>query len=76
MAVRPRDLLIACMASVGFASKGIFAKLLYARGWDYESVLAVRAIVALPLVCAVVIWRTGLASVLRIPRSALIGVWA
>ena len=49
---RHADLLIAAAAAVGFASKGIFAKLLYARGWDFESVLTVRAIVALPIVWA------------------------
>ncbi len=73
---RHADLLIAAAAAVGFASKGIFAKLLYARGWDFESVLTVRAIVALPIVWAWALWRDGLTSIRRVPLTAAAGVAA
>jgi drug/metabolite transporter (DMT)-like permease len=76
VAIRRRDLLIACAAAVGFASKGIFAKLLYARGWDPDSVLTVRALVALPFVCGFALWRTGLAAILRMPLGAVAGAAA
>ena len=36
------------LSACGFASKGIFAKILYAQGWDYQSVLTTRALLALP----------------------------
>ena len=73
MAIRTRDLVIACGAAVGFASKGIFAKLLDARGWDPDSVLTVRAVIALPFVWGFTIWRTGLGAILRVPRTAVLG---
>ncbi|MCX7058424.1 MAG: EamA/RhaT family transporter, partial [Proteobacteria bacterium] len=54
---RHADLMIAAAAAVGFASKGIFAKLLYARGWDFESVLTLRSLGALPIVWIWAVWR-------------------
>ena len=74
--VRRTDLLIACASAIGFASKGIFAKLLYARGWDFESVLTVRAIVALPLVWAWAIARVGASAIWRVPLRAAVGAAA
>jgi len=37
------------IGATGFAVKGVFAKLLYAVGWNFESVLCVRAFCALPI---------------------------
>ncbi len=41
-------LLLAIIGAVGFASKGVFAKALYADGWSVDSVLVLRALYALP----------------------------
>ena len=68
--------LLAGASAVGFASKGIFAKLLYARGWDFESVLTVRAILALPLVWAWSLWRAGPASMRGLRPNAIAGAAA
>jgi len=37
------------VGATGFAVKGVFAKLLYAQGWNFESVLCIRAFCALPI---------------------------
>ncbi len=70
---RHADLMIAAAAAVGFASKGIFAKLLYARGWDFESVLTLRSLGALPIVWIWAVWRAGPTAVCRIPLAAATG---
>ena len=41
--------LLCVVGATGFAVKGIFAKLLYAQGWNFESVLCIRAFTALPI---------------------------
>jgi drug/metabolite transporter (DMT)-like permease len=61
----------AATAAICFASKSIFAKLLYADGWDFESVISTRALLALPLIWATAWWRSG--TFRPAPRSALIG---
>jgi drug/metabolite transporter (DMT)-like permease len=63
----------AATAAICFASKSIFAKLLYADGWDFESVISVRALLALPLIWATAWWRSGQFGFGAAPRSALIG---
>ena len=40
------------LGACGFAAKGIFAKSLYASGWDFQAVLTTRALLALPLMWA------------------------
>lgn len=67
---------IAAAGAFCFATKGIFAKLLYARGWDFESVLVVRAWCALPVMWAWALWRTGPRALFSPPRNALLGAVA
>jgi drug/metabolite transporter (DMT)-like permease len=64
---------IAAAGAFCFATKGIFAKFLYARGWDFESVLVIRAWCALPVMWAWALWRTGPRALFSPPRSALLG---
>lgn len=45
--------------SILLASKGIFAKLLYARGLDFETVVATRAVLAIPGFVLMAMWRRG-----------------
>jgi len=63
----------AATAAICFASKSIFAKLLYADGWDFESVISTRALLALPLIWGTAWWRGGTLRLRAAPRSALIG---
>mgnify|MGYP003338027620 FL=1 len=65
-------LLLAMTGAVGFASKGIFAKALYAGGWSVDSVLLLRALCAVP---CMVVWTivTEGSRVLRIPNVRAIG---
>ena len=39
---------LAMIGAIGFASKGVFAKALYADGWSVETVVLLRALYALP----------------------------
>lgn len=59
-----------------FATKGIFAKLLYAAAWDWESVLVVRAVLAVPVLWVWALWQVGAARLLHPPRSAVLGAAA
>ena len=63
----------AATAAICFASKSIFAKLLYADGWDFESVISTRALLALPLIWGTAWWRSSTFGFRAAPRSALIG---
>jgi drug/metabolite transporter (DMT)-like permease len=54
----------------------VFAKFLYAAGWDFESVLVVRAGLALPLLWAWALWRVGARPLLRAPPRAILGAAA
>jgi len=69
-------LLLAALGAAGFGSKGVFAKFLYAAGWDFESVLAVRSMLALPLVWGWALRRVGPRSLLRAPPGAILGAAA
>lgn len=51
------------LGASGFASKGVFAKLLYADGWSTDAVLTVRSFLALPLVAA---WALGMVGMKRL----------
>ena len=68
--------LLAALGAAGFATKGVFAKFLYGAGWDFESVIIVRALLALPIVWAWALWRVGARSLLRAPPRALLGAAA
>jgi len=60
------------------SAKGIFAKLLYARGVDWQTVTTVRMLLALPLFWIFALWRLGpqpLLQTLR-PRLLLLSVAA
>jgi len=50
---------LAAGGAIGFASKGIFAKFLYAHGLGVEAVLALRSLFSLPLMWAWVLWLHG-----------------
>jgi drug/metabolite transporter (DMT)-like permease len=67
---------IAAFGAFCFATKGIFTKLLYARGWDFESVLTLRAVLALPILWAWALWKVGPAQMLSPPRTPLLGAIA
>jgi drug/metabolite transporter (DMT)-like permease len=60
-------LVLAVIGAVGFASKGVFAKALYADGWSVDSVLVLRAIYALP---CMVIWTIATQGVVTLTRPA------
>lgn len=72
----PRGLafgLVAAMGgAVGFATKGLFAKKLYAHGWTYDSVQVARMALSLPVFWLWGWWRVG-ADLFRLERSALLG---
>ncbi|MFK7887216.1 MAG: DMT family transporter [Gammaproteobacteria bacterium] len=65
--------------SVLLASKGIFAKLLYARGLNFETVVATRAVLAMPGFVLMALWRPGPQPLTTQPprdlwRAALAGI--
>jgi drug/metabolite transporter (DMT)-like permease len=51
----------------------VFAKFLYADGWDFDAVLTTRAVCALPVIAAWAWWRIGAKTLGSAPRSALLG---
>jgi drug/metabolite transporter (DMT)-like permease len=57
----------------GFASKGVFAKLLYADGWSTDAVLTVRSFLALPLVAAWALWMVGAKRLIDVRPQVVIG---
>ena len=65
---------VACVAmgAMLFASKGIFAKTLYAQGVGFEALVAIRAVLALPLFVIFTVSREGSARVLATPRRAVL----
>ena len=65
--------LLAAGGAVGFASKGIFAKFLYARGMSFETLLALRSALSLPVMWAWVLWLRGWDSIRSASRGAVIG---
>lgn len=75
MSLRPRGLafgLVAAMAgAIGFATKGLFAKKLYAHGWTYDAVQVTRMWLALPVFWLWGWWRVGPA-LLKPPPAALV----
>jgi drug/metabolite transporter (DMT)-like permease len=69
----PGGVAIAAFGALCFATKGIFAKFLYAEGWDYESVVVVRAVCALPILWAWALWKVGARGMFAGPRRAVLG---
>ena len=67
---------LATLGAAGFATKGVFAKFLYAAGWQFESLIIVRALLALPIVWAWALWRVGARPLLRAPPRAMLGAAA
>lgn len=61
------------IGATGFAVKGIFAKLLYVQGWNFESVLCVRAFVALPIMALWTIKITDRDSIHKISKRDVAG---
>jgi drug/metabolite transporter (DMT)-like permease len=51
--------LLAALGAAGFASKGVFAKFLYADGWSVEAVMTTRAVLSLPVMAAWAYLRLG-----------------
>jgi drug/metabolite transporter (DMT)-like permease len=80
-AYRATGTLYAGGAAMLFASKGLLAKLLYARGVDFQTLTLLRALLALPLFWGLLALhdrgrhknRTGRSPLPRQPRSALLG---
>jgi drug/metabolite transporter (DMT)-like permease len=66
--LRPRQpapwigLFLAILGAIGFASKGIFAKALYADGWSVETVVLLRALYALPFMVLWIVTTQGIAT--------------
>ena len=50
-------LLLTAAGGVLFASKGLFSKALHQDGVDYETLTALRAVLALPLFALLGLWR-------------------
>ena len=65
--------LMAVLSACGFACKGIFAKYLYAGGWDYQGVLTTRALLALPLLWAWALVQTRPGALRGAAPGALLG---
>jgi drug/metabolite transporter (DMT)-like permease len=66
-------ILLTSTGAIGFASKGIFAKALYADGWGALDLVTTRALLALPVIAAWALWAVGLRGVLRAPPRAMLG---
>ena len=64
------------LSACGFASKGVFAKLLYELGWDYHAVITLRSALALPVLWLWALWRSGPRSMLNSAPRALAGAAA
>lgn len=67
---------LAALSAACFATKGVFAKYLYADGWDSESVLLMRTLLALPAIAAWTLWRLKPGTFSRAPATALLGAAA
>jgi drug/metabolite transporter (DMT)-like permease len=65
--------LLAAGGAVGFASKGIFAKFLYSRGMSFDTLLALRSALSLPVMWVWVLWLRGWRSIRSASREAVIG---
>lgn len=66
----------AVLGAACFATKGVFAKFLYAHGWDPATVLVTRSVLALPLIAAWALSRLKPGALRAAPRGALAGAAA
>lgn len=58
--------------SVLLSSKGIFTKLLYLQGLDFQGLAMLRAVISLPLFWLWAIYRNGIPKLFRIERKVLL----
>ena len=74
MSVKPQLLGIALVigGALLLSTKGVFAKLIYARDVDYLTLVAVRAMLSLPVFWAWGIWRAGPRTLLGVDRKAML----
>ena len=70
-ALDPAGALFVALAAMLFATKGIFAKQLYALGVGYVALVAIRATLALPLFWAFALRRDGWAVIRGTPAPAI-----
>ena len=66
-------MLLAAGGALGFASKGIFAKYLYARGMPVDTLLTLRSLLSLPIMWAWVLWLRGWESIRAASPRAILG---
>jgi drug/metabolite transporter (DMT)-like permease len=69
-------MLLAATGAAGFATKGIFAKYLYARGVTFDTVLTLRALISTPIMFAWAIHYCGWQTFRDAPRSSVFGAIA
>ena len=67
---------LAAFSAACFATKGVFAKLLYADGWSFEAVIFARAVFSLPIIAVWAFWRVGARRLFGAPRPAILGAAA
>ena len=58
------------IGSVLLGAKGVVAKILYARGLDFETVVSLRAVLAIPGFFAIAVWQGGLTPLRHVSRAA------
>ena len=66
-------ILLVMVGALMLSSKGVFAKLLYAEGVEFQTVATMRALLALPLFWAWALWHTPPGRFLRLDRRAMTG---
>lgn len=75
-AVDTTGALLVALAAMLFATKGIFAKQIYALGVGYVALVTIRATLALPLFWAFALRREGWQSIRRTPLPAVVAAAA
>jgi drug/metabolite transporter (DMT)-like permease len=69
-------ILLAATGAAGFATKGIFAKYLYARGIAFDTVLTLRALISTPIMLGWAIHFTGWRAFHSAPRTGIVAAIA
>ena len=69
-------LLLVVIAAVLLSAKGILSKLLYAEGLDFQEVITIRSVFALPLFWLYGIYIIGLPKLIKVDRKGLLGALA
>ncbi|MFM7396891.1 MAG: DMT family transporter [Gammaproteobacteria bacterium] len=70
--IDPWGALACAAAAMLFAAKGIFAKKLYAQGLSFEGVVAIRAMISLPLFWWFALRRESLSTIATTPPRAIL----